>query len=156
MDLNTETDALRKVPMLAKLEPSKLRLLAFTSQLLTFDDGDILFHQNDPSDSTYLVISGDMEVLVARGEGFFVAGLLGANDLVGEMGVLAHASRSATIRARGQVVALRLEADMFLDLLAENPSVALDVMRQLSDKLARSHRQYELLQQSLSPDAQPS
>lgn len=150
MDLKTESDALRKVPMFAKLEPSKLRLLAFTSQLLTFDDEEILFHQGDPSDSTYLVLSGDMEVLVAREDDFFVAGVLGANSLVGEMGVLANAPRSATIRARGPVVALRIEADMFLDLLAENPSVALDVMRQLSDKLALSHRQYEQLQQSLS------
>ncbi len=146
MDLKTETDALRKVPMLAKLDPSKLKLLAFTSQLLTFDDQEILFEQGDPSDSTYLVMRGDVEVLAGSGEDVVVAGVLGANELVGEMGVLANAPRSATIRAHGQVVALRIEADMFLDLLAENPSAALDVMRQLSGKLARSHKQFEQLQ----------
>jgi CRP-like cAMP-binding protein len=146
MDLKTESDALRKVPMFAKLEPSKLRLLAFTSQLLTFEDGEILFEQGDPSDSTYVVLDGDMEVLVGAGDKIDVAGVLGINELVGEMGVLANAPRSATIRARGQVVALRIEADLFLDLIAENASVALDVMRQLSEKLARSHRQYEELQ----------
>ncbi|MFT5174675.1 MAG: CRP/FNR family cyclic AMP-dependent transcriptional regulator [Gammaproteobacteria bacterium] len=147
MDLKTESDALGKIPMFAKLEPSKLRLLAFTSQSLTFDDGEILFNQGDPSDSAYVLLKGDTEVLVVTGERVDVAGVLGINELVGEMGVLANAPRSATIRARGQVVALRIEADMFLDLLAENPSVALDVMRQLSSKLARSHRRYEELQQ---------
>ena len=146
MDLKTEADALRKVPMFTKLEPSKLRLLAFTSQLLTFDDDEILFNKGDPSDSTYVVLDGDMEVLVGSGEDVEVAGVLGINALVGEMGVIANAPRSATIRARGQVVALRIEADLFLELLAENSSVALDVMRQLSIKLARSHRQYEELQ----------
>ena len=146
MDLKTESDALRKVPMFAKLEPSKLRLLAFTSQLLTFEDDEILFEQGDPSDSAYVVLDGDMEVLVGSGDEIDVAGVLGINELVGEMGVLANAPRSATIRARGQVVALRIESDMFLDLIAENASVALDVMRQLSEKLARSHRQYEELQ----------
>jgi len=75
-----------------------------------------------------------------------VAGVLGPNELVGEMGVLAKAPRSATIRARGQVQALRIEADMFLELLAENPDVALDVMRQLSEKLARAHKLFEQLQ----------
>ena len=147
MDLKTESDALGKIPMFAKLEPSKLRLLAFTSQSLTFDDGEILFNQGDPSDSAYVLLKGDTEVLVLTGGRVDVAGVLGINELVGEMGVLANAPRSATIRARGQVVALRIEADMFLDLLAENPSVALDVMRQLSSKLARSHRRYEQLQE---------
>ena len=98
MDLKTESDALRKVPMFAKLEPSKLRLLAFTSQLLTFEDGEILFEQGDPSDSTYVVLDGDMEVLVGAGDKIDVAGVLGINELVGEMGVLANAPRSATIR----------------------------------------------------------
>lgn len=149
MDLKTEADALRRVPMFAKLEQSKLKLLAFTSQLLTFEDQEILFDQGDPSDSAYLVMSGDIEVLAGSGDDVMVASVLGANELVGEMGVLGNAPRSATIRARGQVVALRIEADMFLDLLAENPDVALDVMRQLSDKLARSHRQFEQLQTKL-------
>ena len=108
MDLKTESDALRKVPMFAKLEQSKLRLLAFTSQLLTFEDDEILFEQGDPSDSAYVVLDGDMEVLVGSGEEIEVAGVLGINELVGEMGVLANAPRSATIRARGQVVALHI------------------------------------------------
>lgn len=149
MDLKTEAEALRRVPMFAKLDSSKLRLLAFTSQLLTFEDGEILFKQGDPSDSTYLVLLGEMEVLAGSDDDPVVAGVLGANDLVGEMGVLAHAPRSATIRARGAVQALRIEADTFLELLAENPGVALDVMRQLSGKLARSHRQFEQLQVEL-------
>jgi CRP-like cAMP-binding protein len=149
VDLKTEADALRKVPMFAKLDPSKLRLLAFTSQLLTFEDAEILFKQGDPSDSTYLVLLGEMEVLAGSDYDPVVAGVLGANELVGEMGVLANAPRSATIRARGAVRALRIEADTFLELLAENPGVALDVMRQLSGKLARSHRQFEQLQVEL-------
>jgi CRP-like cAMP-binding protein len=143
MDLKTEVDALRRVPMFAKLDPSKIKLLAFTSQLVTFDDREILFEQGDPSDCAYLVMTGEMEVLGHSGDDLYVVGLLGANDLVGEMGVLAKAPRSATIRARGQAMALRIEGDLFLDLLAENPSVALDVMRRLSEKLALAHHQYE-------------
>jgi len=150
MDLKTEADALRKVPMFTKLELSKLRLLAFTSQLLTFEDKEILFEQGDPSDSAYLIIAGDTEVLSGIGDELVVADILGANQLVGEMGVLGNAPRSATIRARGQVQALRIDGGMFLDLLTENPGLALDVMRQLSEKLARSHKQFEQAQAELN------
>jgi len=149
MDLKTEADALRKVPMFAKLEISKLRLLAFTSQLLTFEDNEILFDEGDPSDSAYLILRGGMELLAGTGDDRVVAGLLGENQLVGEMGVLANAPRSATIRARGQVHALRIDGDMFLDLVTENPGLALDVMRQLSEKLALSHRKFEQAQARL-------
>ena len=44
---------------------------------------------------------------------------------------------------------------MFLKLLAENPEVALDVMRQLSDKLVRSHQQFVELQKRLQPADRP-
>lgn len=150
MDLKTEADALRKVPMFAKLELSKLRLLAFTSALLTFDDQEILFEEGDPSDSAYLIMNGVTEVLAGTGEEQVVAGVLQENQLVGEMGVLANAPRSATIRARGQIQALRIDGDMFLDLLSENPGLALDVMRQLSEKLALSHKQFEQAQAELN------
>ena len=36
MSLNEEVELLRNVPLFANLEPSKLKLLAFTSERLTF------------------------------------------------------------------------------------------------------------------------
>ena len=74
---------------------------------------------------------------------------LKANQLLGELGVLTSSPRSATIRARGRLMMLRISGDMFLKLLAENPPVALDVMRQLSGKLVLAHHQYEELQDKL-------
>ena len=78
-----------------------------------------------------------------------VVGTLRANQLLGELGVLTSSPRSATIRAKGRLMMLRISGDMFLKLLAENPPVALDVMRQLSGKLVLAHRQYEELQDKL-------
>ena len=41
---------------------------------------------------------------------------------------------------------LRIGDDTFLKLLAENSEVALDVLRQLSEKLVKAHQQFEELQ----------
>ena len=60
MGLLKETEVLRKVPMFAKLEPSKLKLLAFTSEFQTFEDGEVLFHAGDPADCAF-VIMGTVE-----------------------------------------------------------------------------------------------
>lgn len=149
MDIQKECDLLRNVPMFAKLDPSKLKLLAFTSQSLHFDDGEVLFSEGDRADSAYVIMSGEVEILATTGGAQFVAGMLGKNQLFGELAVLTKAPRSATIRAKGELVALRISDDIFLKLLAENPEVALDVMRQLSEKLVRSHHQVEELKGTL-------
>ncbi len=140
MDLNTEVDLLRKVPMFSKIEPSRLKLLAFTSQSLRFDDGEIVFCAGDAADCAYVITEGEAEILDNDGKPISGA-VLGRNQLVGELGVLTGAPRSAAIRAKGQMVALRISDEKFLRLLAENAEAALDVMRQLSDKLVRTHRQ---------------
>lgn len=136
--------------MFAKLDASKLKLLAFTSESVTFQDGEVLFHVNDPSDSAYVIMDGEVEILTEAEGGELVPVVTrGRNELIGEMAVLSNAPRSATLRAKGEVKTLRISNDAFLKLVSENGDIALDVMRQLSDKLARSHAQVEGLQSRL-------
>lgn len=149
MGIQKETELLRNVPMFAKLDPSRLKLLAFTSQCLNFDDGEILFHEGNRADCAYVIMSGEVEILADTGGMQFVAGTLGRNQMFGELGVLTKTPRSATLRAKGELVALRISDDIFLKLLAENPEIALDVMRQLSEKLILSHHQVEELKGEL-------
>ena len=149
MDLQQETDLLRKVPMFSKLEPAKLKLLAFTSQSLSFDDGEEIFHVGEPVDSAYVIMQGEVDVISDTESGEVVATTLHRNELFGELAVLTNAPRSASLRARNGLVAMRISDEMFLRLLAENPDVALDVMRQLSVKLTRTHQNYEVLRREL-------
>lgn len=136
--------------MFSKLDASKLKLLAFTSESVTFQDGEVLFHVNDPSDSAYVIMDGEVEILTEAEGGELVPVVTrGRNELIGEMAVLSNAPRSATLRAKGEVKTLRISNDAFLKLVSENGDIALDVMRQLSDKLARSHAQVEGLQSRL-------
>ena len=143
MDLLREAELLRKVPMFSKLDDSKLKLLAFTSQLLTFEPGEELFQLGAPGDCAYVIMDGEADVLANTDEGEVVAATLRKNQLCGEMAVLMKATRTATVRANAHVEALRITDDAFLRLLSENPDVALDVMRQLSAKIELSLRMLE-------------
>lgn len=155
MDLFQEAEMLRRVPMFAKLPASKLKLLAFTSQCLTFQDHEVLFHAGDSADCAYVIVDGEVEILADTDAGEVVVGVLHRNELFGELAVLTNSPRSATLRARGKLEALRITDEMFLKLLGENPEVAIDVMRQLSEKLVRTHRQYEDLQRRLQAHGDP-
>jgi len=148
VDIQRETEALSKVPLFSKLEQSKLKLLAFTSELQTYEDGEVVFNEGEAADCAFVVLDGEADIFAktSTDSGEVVVGTLQSNQLLGELGVLTTSPRSATIRAKGRLMMLRIDCDMFLKLLAENPSVALDVMRQLSGKLVLAHRQYEELQ----------
>ncbi len=146
MELLKEAETLRKVPLFAKLDSSKLKLLAFTSQSVTFENGEILFRAGDPADAAYVVLSGEVEIVAEADQGDVVYGTLGPNQLIGELAVISKTQRTATLRAKGVLQVLRIGDEAFLKLVTENPDVALEVMRQLSDKLIRAHREVEARQ----------
>ncbi len=136
MNVFEEAKQLSRVPLFSQLELSRLKLLAFTSERITLSDGEFLFHLNDVSDSVYLLLEGVVQVVVELQNGE-VEALVDRyeNDLIGEMGVIAKIPRSASIRASGAAVLLQIQADNFMDLLAENSSMSLYVVRELTHRL---------------------
>lgn len=136
---------LRGIPLFEKLDPARLRFLAFSSGYLTFVGGEALLVEGDPSDCAYVIQSGEVEILVGIDGEEARLGTLGRHQLVGEMGVILNSPRTATIRALGPVDALRIDGEVFLQAVTENPQAALTVMRILSEKLARLTEQYERL-----------
>ncbi len=150
MDLAEETDLLRKIPIFAKMETSKLKLLAFASEILSFDDGDVVFHSGDSADFAYVIMEGAVDIVIETDAGPKVSGSLTQNQLIGELGLLNNAPRNATLVTRGQLRVMKITGDMFFRMLRENADVALDVIRMLSDKLSRSHALVESLQKQVN------
>src|SRR6185312_8082090 len=131
----------------------KLKLLAFTSRAMRFAPGEILMTKGESSDSAYVILEGEVEVLGETSGGEFVVAVVGCNALIGEMSLILNGPRVATVRAKDAVRALRISADVFLRLLCENPSCSLHVMRMLSTRLAKTLRTLEALTEKL--EAQP-
>jgi len=150
LDLVQETDLLRKIPMFAKLDASKLKLLAFTSEMVSFQDGDVLFHIGDSADSAYVIMKGAVDIVVETDSESVVTSTLKQDQLFGEMALLNNLPRNATLKANGELLVMKISADMFLTLVSENSEMALDVMRQLSAKLAESHDMVSRLQRQLA------
>jgi CRP-like cAMP-binding protein len=135
MLLNDEVELLGKVSLFAGLQPSQLKLLAFTSQRLTFEEGDFLFRQNDPAYEAYVVLSGTAEVIVEINGSEMVVASLEKNAIVGEIAILSDVARTATVRAATELETLCIEKEQMLKLLREFPSMAIDVMRVLAERL---------------------
>ena len=141
MTLESEVQSLRQVPMFRDVDPARLKLLAFTSDRVQFGDGQRFFAQGDASDAAYVVLDGEAEVLLepAGGEAIRLA-VLGRTALVGEMGILSDAPRSASVRALGPTTALRIDRRVFLELLSQFPQIAVAVMRELARRLEQTNQ----------------
>lgn len=139
MSLQQEVDLLRKIPMFAKIEPAKLKLLAFTSERLSYSDGDVLFRQGEAGDAAFVIISGQAEISIATDEGPLVVARLSDHDFVGEIAILCDVPRTATVTAVTDLEALRIAKDLFFRMVKEFPEIAIEVMRELAHRLENTN-----------------
>jgi CRP-like cAMP-binding protein len=135
MSITDEVESLRRVPLFAKIDPSKLKLLAFASERLTYAPKQELFHQGDTADAAYILLDGAAQVSVDTPQGPLTVATMGKNDFVGEIGVLCDVPRTATVTATSQLVTLKISKDLFLRMLADFPALALEVIRELAHRL---------------------
>jgi CRP/FNR family transcriptional regulator, cyclic AMP receptor protein len=141
MSLQQEFELLRRVPIFAEIEPAKLKLLAFMSERIGFDPGKRLVQQGDPADAAYLIIDGHAEVILETPAGPVVVATLGANETVGEMGILGDVPRNATVRAKDRLIVLRISKDPFMRMVREFPNMAVSIMRELALRLDSTNHQ---------------
>ena len=141
MSLNEEVELLRNIPLFSKIDPSKLKLLAFASERVTFGGSQELFHQGDHSDTAYIIVDGSADVVVDTPGGEISVALLAKNDIVGEIGILCDVPRTATVRAIDSVTTLAISKDLFFQMVHEYPDMAIEIMRELAQRLEKTTTQ---------------
>lgn len=138
MSLQEEVDLLRTIPLFSRIEPSRLKLLAFTAQRLTFAPGDLLCRQGDEGDAAYIIITGDADVLVESESGPVKVATLGPNDLLGENAILCDVPRTATVKAVTKVETLMISKELFFQLINQFPSISIEIMRELARRVEKT------------------
>ena len=126
---------LKRVPLFANLPPAELKQVAAIADEHLFIDGEVIAHQGEPGDELYVIVSGEVRVLVSNDNGESEVALRGAGEYVGEMAVISNQPRMAKLVAVGDVRTLCIEHKQFEGILRERPETSLAVMRVLCDRL---------------------
>jgi CRP-like cAMP-binding protein len=134
--LNTEVEMLRRIPLFSRIEPSKLKLLAFTSEHVTYQDGQILMRQGEIGAEAFVLLEGRVAVTIDSPEGEVTVAELGNNEILGEIAILCDVPRTASVKALGEVKTLRIRKEQFLQLIAQFPQMGIEIMRSLADRLS--------------------
>ena len=135
MNLNEEVEVLKGVPLFSKIEPAKLKLIAFTSERMTYGSGQEVCHQGDPGDAMYVILGGVADVLIDTDKGQIRVAELKKNGFFGETAILCDAPRNATIKASESLLTLKIKKDLFYKLVSEFPAVAIEMMRELAHRV---------------------
>lgn len=99
--------------------------------------GDILFSQGDEADAAYILVTGRLQ-LVAEHDGRTTLDVsVGRGDIVGELGIIEQAPRSATARATRDCTLARLSVEAFEALTAKHPRLMLQVFRTILSRVMR-------------------
>jgi CRP-like cAMP-binding protein len=97
--------------------------------------GEVIFHEGNPSEDAYIVALGSIEILENTAEGQKVLGVLGENEIFGEMGLIDGLPRTATARAREDSVVYVLTPKTFDNMVQENPEALLPILKILISRL---------------------
>tara|TARA_B100001121_G_C18571480_1_gene565208 strand:- start:285 stop:731 length:447 start_codon:yes stop_codon:yes gene_type:complete len=141
MSLSKEVEVLRDVPLFSKIDHTKLKLLAFTSENLIHPDGQFLFREGEPGDAAYIVLKGKVSVFIQTEKGSVEIAQLKRGDVVGEISILCDVPRTASVKAVESVQTLKVTKDTFIHLLTEFPEIAIEIMRELASRLNKTNIQ---------------
>ncbi len=138
-ELAPRIEVLRGLGIFARATRPGLERLAGSIETRRLPAGTTIVQEGDTADALYVITDGEVDVS-AQGE-------LGApqhlrtmrsGEYFGEIGLLAHSPRTATVRAQTDVVVERIPGDAFLEALNETrPSAAF--MESARMRLARTH-----------------
>ena len=128
---------LARIPFFTDLPPEELDRLVTEMDIVNLNSGDILFREGDPGEHLYVVVNGELEILMAPDtDDELILNVLYQGEYLGEMSLIQPGGhRTASARARGDVVLLSLSRTQFRDLLQRHPELSKAMVGVLSQRL---------------------
>jgi small-conductance mechanosensitive channel/CRP-like cAMP-binding protein len=123
-EISSRQETISKIPLLAPLSSDQHRKLAEGAKMLRLAPGQVLFTQDAPGESLYIIRRGKADILIntASGATSLVA-TLGVGDVIGEMSALTGQPRSATVRAAEPLSLVEIGKQDLQLLIDADPSI---------------------------------
>ena len=109
------------------------------SECKTFSAGETIFKKGDRGDVMYGVIEGQVEIV---NDGKTIA-TVGKDDVFGEMALIDKSPHSASAIAKTDCKLAIVNEHLFLFLVQETPTFALQVMSVMADRIRRLNEAIE-------------
>lgn len=127
--------ALAATPLFAGLSSELLEALVAHLALVSLEPGRALFREGDPGDALYVIVEGEVSVVVAEAPPRAEVQRLGPGSFIGEVALLTDQPRSATVTAVTAAELLRIDRVTLSSVLGEHGDLLRAVLRFVRDRL---------------------
>ena len=128
-------DFLKKVPLFADLPDEDLDRLCAVATETNLPAGEVLFTEGEIGDKTFVIMSGEVDILKESGGQMVYLATRGPGDVIGEMSLLDQAPRFASGRTRTDCKLLSISHENVDHLLNTSPSAARVLFSTISNRL---------------------
>lgn len=144
---------LKSVFVFGGLEDGLLGKIAAHLQEARFEDGQLIFKQDEKADSFFIVDTGEVSISKKLGPGQEKAlALLGPGSVFGEMAFFSDSPRTANAAAKSQVLLWKIERGDFMNFISEEPKAGLRILSGLlqvsMDRLEQTSRELATIYQT--------
>jgi CRP-like cAMP-binding protein len=129
---DAKVDALKRVPLFEGLSKKELAEVASASEDIALQPGTVLCKEGGLAREFYVLIDGNVEV-TKNGKKIDTRS---GGDFVGEMGLISHRPRNATVTATTPVRCFILTSRDFRRTLDDNRSIERKVLLALAERVA--------------------
>ena len=130
------TNLLARIPFFTDLPAEELDRIMAQLEIVNLKSGEILFREGDAGENMYIVVSGNLEILMAPGtDNELILNRVLEGEYIGEMSLVTGAPRTASVRAHGDVVLLSMSRIQLMELLQSHPQLASTMVNVLSHRL---------------------
>jgi len=126
---------LKKVPLFENLTGELLVALSNISYEKEFKKNDIIFKQDIASYELYVIVSGKVEVFRENNAEKHTVHTFFSTEYFCEMALLEDMPRSLSAIAIEDTLCLVIPKEPFLDLMNEEPSIAIEIIKLLGKRL---------------------
>jgi CRP-like cAMP-binding protein len=131
--MTVTVDQLRQVPLFSSLDDKALRQILDLGREVTHTAGQSVVEADHTGVGFHLIVGGEAEVVVG---GTSVA-TFGPGDYFGEMSVLDHQPRSATVNAITDLTTLAITAWDLERLMDDHPAIMRAMLAELASRIRR-------------------
>ena len=133
---NQVLSAMARSEMLKELSEKTLGQIADRAKLFSFEPGETIVEQGEPSDSFFIIVDGVVSVLHKSGDGDLVElGQMKPASLLGDIGLLLNQPRTATVQAAGDASLLKFDRQYFSWMFENVKGFGLAVSRFLAGRV---------------------
>lgn len=146
MGLDHDIESLGGVQLFEGFSQSQLRLLAFGSSRKFMRPNEVIFRQNDLSEGGFVILSGQVDLVVYKGKREMLLASYMKNSLVGEIALISDNRRVATAVSRTDANLMLIPRDLFRRMLSEYPELAILLHQRIGNSVKKILEQMEQVQ----------